>query len=322
MTSNDPGEAVVALCGGVGGAKLAQGLAAALDPPTLTIIVNTGDDFEHLGLTLCPDIDTVLYTLAGLHDKERGWGRANETWNFMTAVAEVGAETWFQLGDKDLATHLRRSDLLRSGKSLSEVTAMLATAFGVNHRIVPMADEAVRTIVNTDDGELPFQRYFVERCCEPRVNSIRFAGAGNAQVATGAADALNAAHRAIVICPSNPYLSVDPLLAVPGMADLLKNSDAPVIAVSPIVDGEAVKGPTAKIMRELGLAVNSLTIARHYQNLIDGLIIDGSDAALQPDIEALGIKVQVSATLMKNADDKLRLASETLQFAGSLGSDC
>lgn len=320
MSSRNSNPAVVALCGGVGGAKLAQGLAAVVEPTALTIIVNTGDDFEHLGLTICPDIDTVLYTLAGLNDKERGWGRANETWHCMAALDEAGGETWFQLGDKDLATHLYRSDALHNGKSLSEITADLATSFGLCTAIIPMSDNPVRTIVDTDEGKLPFQRYFVEHCCAPRVQSMSFAGANEARLAPEAEKALQAAKQAIVICPSNPWLSIDPLLAVPGMHELLQNSVAPVVAVSPIVDGAAVKGPTAKIMRELGLAVNSLTIAEHYRDLIDGLVIDSSDAGLQADIEAMGINVLVSDTLMKYDSDKQRLAAETLQFAQRLHS--
>jgi LPPG:FO 2-phospho-L-lactate transferase len=310
---------VLALCGGVGGAKLAFGLAAELAGADLTLAVNTGDDFEHLGLTVCPDIDTVLYTLAGLSDRERGWGLSGETWNFMTAVRRLGGEDWFQLGDQDLATHVERSRRLAAGESLSAVTAHLARALGLAPAIVPMSDQPVRTIVDTDQGELAFQHYFVRERCAPVVRAIRFEGAHQARPSAALADALARPDLgAIIICPSNPYLSVDPILAVPSVREALGRRTAPVVAVSPIIAGQALKGPAAKLMAELGVEPGVEAVARHYAGLIDGLVIDEADASHAPAIEALGVRALAKASVMRSDEDRRRLARETLAFAAGL----
>ncbi|MCE3290718.1 MAG: LPPG:Fo 2-phospho-L-lactate transferase [Caulobacter sp.] len=310
---------VLALCGGVGGAKLAFGLAAELAAVDLTLAVNTGDDFEHLGLTVCPDIDTVLYTLAALSDRERGWGLAGETWNFMAATRRLGGEDWFQLGDQDLATHVERSRRLAAGESLSAVTDHLARALGLKATIAPMSDQPVRTFVRTDEGELAFQHYFVRERCAPLVRGIRFEGAAQARPSAALAQALARPDlSAIVICPSNPYLSVDPILAVPGVYEALKHRTAPVVAVSPIIAGQALKGPAAKLMAELDVEPGAPAVARHYAGLIDGLVIDTADAERAPAVEALGVRAFVTASVMRDDDDRRRLARETLAFAAGL----
>jgi LPPG:FO 2-phospho-L-lactate transferase len=311
------GEArVVALCGGIGGAKLALGLYRVLAPGRLTVIVNSGDDFEHLGLNICPDLDTVLYTLAGLADPKRGWGRAAETWAFMAALGEIGGETWFQLGDRDLSMHVLCSEWLRAGKSLSSFADHVARQFGIAAQIVPMSDQPVHTIVETDEGALPFQHYFVRRHCEPVVRRIRYSGAEAATPPSGLADLIvDPGLRAIVICPSNPYLSVDPILAIPAIASALAVSQAPVIAVSPIIAGRAVKGPTTKIMNELGIAVTNEAIADHYRGLLDGLVIDVADRG---DKDRVDVPALVAHTLMNDLADRERLANDVLAFAAEL----
>lgn len=309
---------VAALCGGVGGAKLALGLYRVLGPDALTVIVNTGDDFNHLGLNVCPDLDTVLYTLSGLGDRERGWGRADESWTFMGALSQLGGEDWFQLGDRDLAIHILRTRWLGSGKPLSGFMSTMARRLGVSAGIVPMSDDPVYTMVDTSEGVLPFQRYFVGRRCEPAVREISFAGALDARPADEAAGALaSPGLEAIVICPSNPYLSVDPILAVPGIRALIGKASAPVIAVSPIIGGQAVKGPTAKIMAELGIESSSAAIARHYGDLIDGLVIDACDEA---EAATLPVAVEVAPTLMRDLADREMLARRVLDFACRLAS--
>ncbi len=306
---------VLALCGGIGGAKLALGLARALAPGELTVLVNTGDDFEHLGLRISPDIDTVLYTLGGVADPERGWGRADETWNFMSAVRQLGGETWFQLGDRDLAMHVARTKYLRAGGLLTDFVEQAARQLGIDARILPMTDEDVRTIVETDEGSLEFQRYFVEQRCQPTVRSLWFAGASRARVSATVHRAIFDATQAIVICPSNPYLSIEPILAVPGIRAALLEATAPIVAVSPIIGGAAVKGPTAKIMAELGTPVSNVSIAAHYHGLIDGLVIDSVDAG---DAAAIDEPVLATCTLMQDIDDRVRLAREVLAFAHTL----
>jgi LPPG:FO 2-phospho-L-lactate transferase len=306
---------VLALCGGVGGAKLALGLYRLLGE-NLTVVVNTGDDFEHLGLVISPDLDTVLYTLAGLADPQRGWGRAEETWHFMDALRALGGETWFALGDRDLATHVQRTEWLKAGKSLSDFAAHAARQFGIAARILAMSDNPVRTLVETDEGTLPFQHYFVRRRCEPVVRAIRFAGAPDAAPTPGLVDRIaGGAFAATVICPSNPYLSVDPILAVPGSAAALATARTPIIAVSPIIGGHAVKGPTAKIMAELGIAITNQSIASHYRGLIDGLVIDEADLA---DRERIDVPVLVTRTMMRDIADRERLAGEVIAFAENL----
>ena len=309
---------VVALCGGVGGAKLALGLSRVLEPGELTLIVNTGDDFEHLGLHISPDLDTVLYTLAGLADLERGWGRADESWNFMAALPELGGEGWFRIGDRDLAMHVLRTERLRAGERLSQFSATAARRLGIRARVVPMSDDPVRTVVDTSEGVLPFQRYFVERRCEPQVRGISFEGATAASPARDALAAITGpCLEAIVICPSNPYLSIDPILAVRGMREALQNATAPVVAVSPLIGAVAVKGPTTRIMADLGVDRSSAAIAAHYRGLINGLVIDESDAA---DAARLDVAVEAAPTLMRDLADRELLACRVLAFARRLAS--
>ena len=310
---------ILALAGGVGGAKLARGLADALDPDRLTVAVNTGDDFEHMGLPISPDLDTVMYTLAGRANPETGWGVAGETWSFIEAVGDLGGETWFRLGDRDLATHVLRRRMLDAGKTLSEATDALAAALGIRHRIVPMSDRAVRTVVETDEGTLPFQDYFVRRRCEPRVAAFRFDGIEAAAPSPGLAAVLSDRDlEAVVICPSNPYVSVAPILGIPAVAEFVDARRVPIVAVSPIVGGQAIKGPAAKMMVELGVETSALGIARHYGARIDGLVIDEVDAALAPDVEALGVAVRVAPTVMRSQEDSRALAWETLAFAAGM----
>lgn len=304
---------IIALAGGVGGAKLAHGLAAVLPPEELQVVVNTGDDFEHLGLHVCPDLDTVMYTLAGRANPETGWGLAGETWRFMEALQHLGGETWFRLGDQDLATHVHRSARLTAGDTLSQVTVQLCQSLGVSHPVAPMSDDAVRTLVRTAGGELGFQDYFVRRQCSPQILGLRYVGAAQARPSPALTRALRSSHlRAVVICPSNPYLSIAPLLALPGMREQLRQAGVPVIAVSPIVGGAALKGPAAKIMRELGLEASALEIARHYGPLIDACVLDHADAALAPAVDALGIAPLVTGTVMRSIPDRIQLAHEVL----------
>jgi LPPG:FO 2-phospho-L-lactate transferase len=309
------GRPVVALCGGIGGSKLALGLHRIV-AGQLTVIVNTGDDFEHLGLSVSPDVDTVLYTLAGLADPVRGWGRRDETWTFMAALAALGGETWFQLGDEDLATHIERTRRLRDGEPLSAIIADFACAWGIAARVLPMSDDKVRTMVETDVGVLPFQDFFVRRQCGPRVKAIRYDGAEAAVALPGALEAIgNADLAAIVLCPSNPWLSIDPLLAIPALRSAIMASPAPVIAVSPIVAGRAIKGPTAKIMAELGVEISAAGIARHYGRLIDGFIVDEADAGLASGIDC---PTHVTNTVMESLGDREQLALCCLEFAARL----
>jgi LPPG:FO 2-phospho-L-lactate transferase len=311
---------VVALSGGVGGAKLAAGLAAVLPPEELTVVCNTGDDFEPYGLYVCPDLDSVTYALAGLADEERGWGRAGESWAFMEALRGLGEEGWFSLGDRDLALHVWRTAELRAGKPLSAVTAAAARRLGVRHRILPMSDAPVRTRLRTDAGELEFQEYFVRRRAEPRVLGLHYAGSELADVPAGAAQWLDGSPpRAIVICPSNPFLSIDPILSLRRWRHWVRKCAAPVVAVSPIVGGRALKGCAAKMMAELGHEVSALGIARHYVESVDGLVIDEQDAALAPAIEALGIACRVAPTVMHTVEDRQALARATLAFDAQVG---
>ena len=307
----------VALCGGVGGAKLALGLSKLLAPDELTIIVNTGDDFEHIGLHVSPDIDTVLYTLSGLSNQELGWGLAGETWSFMAALERLGGPAWFRLGDHDLATHALRTERLRRGETLSAITDHLRRRLGIGPAIVPMSDDPVRTFVETDVGRLAFQSYFVERRCAPRVRSIEFVGAGAARPAPAAVAALGRPDLAgVIICPSNPWLSIDPLLAIPGLEAALRSSAVPRVAVTPLVAGQAIKGPTAKIMGELGLTLDVGSVVAHYQGLLDGFVLDQQDAALAP---TLGLPVRVAQTIMRTLDDRVDLARQSIDFCRTLG---
>ena len=307
---------ILALAGGVGGAKLAHGLAMQLPPEELFVVVNTGDDFVHLGMNISPDLDTVMYWMAGLNDATRGWGLAGETWNFMASLERLGGPTWFRLGDRDLATHVERTQRLSRGGRLSDVTAHLCERLHVRHRIAPMTDEYVHTIVHTSEGALEFQDYFVRRKCEPRVLHVEFQGVQHALPSPAFSAALTRDDlAAIVICPSNPLLSVEPILAIRGVRPRIEKHYAPVIAVSPIVGGYAIKGPAAKIFRELGLEPSALGIAQYYSCLVDGLVIDEIDAGLKRPIEALGLRVAVTNTIMKTSVDQARLANELMAFA-------
>jgi LPPG:FO 2-phospho-L-lactate transferase len=307
---------VVALSGGVGGAKLAHGLSLALPAEDLSIIVNTGDDFRHLGLHIAPDLDSVMYALAGLSDPVRGWGRRDETWTFMEALKGLSGESWFQLGDGDLAMHVERSWRLAQGAELSEVTAHLCRALGIAARVLPMSDDPVRTRVLTAEGWLDFQEYFVRRQCKPAVREFLFAGAETARAQPDALAALERRGlRAIIICPSNPFVSVGPILAVAGLRAAIRRSHAPVVAVTPIIGGKAIKGPAAKMMTELGLDVSGAAVARHYAGLIDGFVIDQADVFPEP---LPGVTFFSAATLMNSTDDRLRLAHAVLQAADML----
>jgi LPPG:FO 2-phospho-L-lactate transferase len=312
---------IVAFAGGVGGARLARGLIDVLVPDELIIAVNTGDDFEHLGLHISPDLDTVMYTLAGINDPVQGWGIAGETWSFMQALEQLGGETWFRLGDHDLATHIERTRLLRERETLSEITQRLCAKLGVRHRVVPMSDQAVRTIVHTSVGALAFQDYFVRRRAEPALTQVQFAGAEDAAMSPILRRAFdNPQLDAVIIAPSNPYLSIAPILAVPGMRAALEQRRCPAIAVSPIVAGHAIKGPAAKIMRELGVEASALTIAQFYRGLIDALVLDHADEDLRDPIEALGIRTIFTDTVMKDISLQTALAQTVVDLALSQSS--
>lgn len=308
---------IVALAGGVGGAKLAQGLYLALPPDTLTVIGNTADDMIHLGLRISPDLDTVMYTLAGMANTTTGWGIAGDSTRTFALLRRYGAEDWFLLGDLDLATHLRRTTLLAAGASLTAATASLTRALGVRAALLPMCDEPVGTIVETPTGPLGFQDYFVRRQHRDRVTGIRFAGIEAATLPGGVAAALDAAE-AIIFCPSNPFVSLGPILAVPGFRARLAAAPGPRVAVSPIIGGRALKGPADQMLAGLGHDVSTLGVARLYADLLDGLVIDEEDAALAPAIEALGLRTLVTRTIMGDDTDRQRLAAETLAFARSL----
>jgi LPPG:FO 2-phospho-L-lactate transferase len=304
---------ILALAGGVGGARLASGLARALPAGQLTVAVNVGDDFEHLGLAISPDLDTVMYTLAGLHNPEAGWGRAGETWNFMETLTRLGGESWFRLGDHDLAVHVERTRRLGEGEPLSAVTAALCGRLGIAHEVVPVSDDPLRTIVLTDTVELGFQDYFVRRRCEPVVRGFRYEGASQAGLSAPLARRLVAGTlEGVVLCPSNPWLSVAPMLAIPALRTFIESKQIPVVAVSPIVGGAALKGPAAKIMRELGLEPSALAVARHYGALVDGWLVDTQDAALAAPIAADGHAVEVADTVMASSERCREVAARAL----------
>ena len=308
---------VVALAGGVGGAKLADGLAQVLPTEELTIIVNTGDDFEHLGLYICPDLDTVCYTLAGIANPATGWGRQGETWGALETLGQLNGPTWFRLGDHDLGLHLERTRRKRAGQPLSQITDHICEALGVKTKVLPMSDEATPTWVDTDEGELPFQEYFVHRHCHPRVTGFRFQGIERARPAPGVLESLQAADL-VVICPSNPWVSVDPILAVPGMRKAVEAR--PVVAVSPIIGGQAVKGPAAKMYAELGIQPSALSVARHFGNLLTGFVLDRLDEGQADDIIQMDIHTLVTGILMKTPADRRRLGKEVVDFGSRLSA--
>jgi LPPG:FO 2-phospho-L-lactate transferase len=302
---------IVAFAGGVGGAKLAQGLAQILPPQDLTIVVNTGDDFEHLGLYICPDLDTVCYTLAGLANPETGWGLAGETWNTISNVEKLGGPAWFRLGDQDIATHLERTRRLKEGQPLSQITKEFCNAWGIGATVLPMTDAPVRTMVDSDEGELAFQEYFVHRQCQPRVKGFRFDGVEVAEPAPGVREAIESAD-AIIFCPSNPWVSIDPILNV------VKEVKKPVFAVSPIIGGKTVKGPAAKMYSELGIEPSAYAVANHYRTILHGFVLDNADVNMEKEIQELGFATLVTNTLMNELTDRARLANDVLNFIRSL----
>jgi LPPG:FO 2-phospho-L-lactate transferase len=312
---------VVAFAGGVGGAKLADGLARCLPPENLTIVVNTGDDFEHWGLRICPDLDTVCYTLAGLANPETGWGCLDETFNTLEAISRLGGADWFHVGDRDLATHIERTRRLREGQPLSQITRDFCQAWGIGPTILPMTDDPVATMVDTvEQGELSFQEYFVHQRCEPKVRGFRFDGIEKAQPAPGMLDAIRKAD-AVVFCPSNPWVSVDPILALAplippifGVRNGGTQGGRRVVAVSPIIGGQTVKGPAAKMFAELGIEPSALAVAKHYGESVTGFVLDTVDAALADEIQKLGIRPLVVPTLMKTLQDRQSLAQDVLNF--------
>ena len=312
----------IALAGGVGGAKLAHGLVHLLDPDDLLIVVNTGDDFTHLGHRICPDLDTVMYTLAGIANPETGWGIKDETWDYMDRIASKGGETWFRIGDRDLKTHEARTALLRDGQSLAQVMRTLATSLGVRHRIAPATNDPVSTVILSRGERIPFQDYFVRMACEPPISGVEFEGADTAEPVPDLVEAFSSeAVESVIICPSNPFVSIGPILAIPGLQSRIQSRDFPVVAVSPIIGGRSVKGPAGKMMEELGIPVSSTTVARCYQEVIDALVVDRRDRSEAAAIERLGQRVLVTDTLMSDDRDRKRLASEVLEFVENLFAD-
>jgi LPPG:FO 2-phospho-L-lactate transferase len=312
---------VVALSGGIGGAKLALGLARVLDPGDLVVAANIGDDFEHLGLSICPDLDTLLYTLAGLADPERGWGRRDETWTFMSALSALGGPTWFRLGDGDLALHVERTRRLAAGEPLSAIMDDLRRRLGVAVRLRPVSDDAVRTIVHTRDGRLEFQDYFVRRQCAPAVTRIEFDGAAAARAQPKLVAAIaDPRLRAVVICPSNPLISIEPMLAVKPFRDALRQCAAPIVAVSPIVGGRALKGPTTKMLAELRIGIDAMTAARRYGDLLDGYVIDTIDDAVRSGCD-VRCPVRAAPTVMTTLAEREHLARAVLDFADALAAE-
>jgi len=321
MTLNRPGNTprYAVLTGGVGGAKLVLGLTQILAAEQIDVIGNTGDDFVHLGLAISPDLDTLMYTLADEVNPETGWGRRDESWNFMEALGQLGGETWFRLGDRDLATHIERSGRIAAGEPLSNITRHLTRQMGIHVNIQPMSDQPVRTRVLTDTGPLEFQHYFVRERATPEVRGLDYAGAATARAAPGIKELLADPHlAAVIIAPSNPWLSIDPILAIAEIRGAVEKTPAPVVAVSPIVGAAAIKGPTAKIMRELGLEVSALSVARHYQDLLDGFILDQTDQSGAEELDGLGLQVACCDTIMKSLQDKERVAQAALDLARTI----
>jgi LPPG:FO 2-phospho-L-lactate transferase len=310
---------IVALAGGVGGAKLASGLSRVLQPDQLIVVVNIGDDFTHLGLHISPDLDTVSYTLAGINNKESGWGRAGDTWNFMAALRKLGGQSWFNLGDFDLAMHVERTRRLSGGEKLSAITLDFCKKLGVLHKVIPASDDRTSTMVESDQGWLPFQDYFVRLRCDPVVKGFRFDGIERARLAPGVLHALNDANLdAVVLCPSNPFVSIEPILSTGDMRERLARLPVPVIAVSPIIAGKAVKGPALKMMQELGHDASAFGVAKCYRDILDGFVIDNLDVGLVPQIEDLGMEVMTTNTMMSNTTDQEILAQRVLGFAARM----
>mgnify|MGYP001171634606 CR=1 FL=1 len=303
----------LALAGGVGGAKLASGLAQVLNPENLIIGVNTGDDFDHLGLRICPDLDTVMYTLAGIANPATGWGIQGETWNMMKALETMGGPAWFRLGDQDIATHIERTRLLKGGNSLSSITTKLSKKLGIKNQIMPVTNDRIETIVKTEEGNLAFQDYFVRRQCIPIVRGLKFKGASNATPSPKLRLAmLDQKIESVILCPSNPFLSIGPILAIPEIKAFLSRAEIPVWVVSPIIQGEALKGPAAKIMVELGMKASSLTVGLYYKDIATGIVLDKKDSSIASELENLGLKVFITETVMKSEWDRKRLAKEVV----------
>jgi LPPG:FO 2-phospho-L-lactate transferase len=302
---------IVALAGGVGGAKLADGLAQVLHPENLTIVVNTADDFTYLGLRISPDLDTVCYTLAGMANPETGWGRNNETWNVLSALKQMNLPDWFQIGDADIATHLARTSMMQQGKLLSQITREFCELWGIKVRVLPMSDDMVQTRVKTIVGDLAFQEYFVHRQCEPVVRGFKFEGAEIAKPALGVMDAIDQCD-AVIICPSNPWVSIDPILSVHSIRSAVDKHM--VVAVSPIIGNKTVKGPAAKMFSELGFEPSALEVAHHYGKLIDTMVIDKIDSNKVNNIQQLGIHCMVTNIMMKDSSDRGRLAREIIDY--------
>src|SRR6202044_437821 len=309
---------VVALSGGIGGAKLALGFSRIVESDDLIVVANVGDDFEHLGLHISPDADTLMYTLAGLDNTKLGWGRQDETCAFMETLSALGGEDWFRLGDRDLAVHVERTRRLQRGEALSAITADFCRRLGVGPRVLPATDDRLRTRLRTDEGWLDFQDYFVRLQCRPVVRELAFEGAEDARPHPELLEALRDERlRAVIICPSNPFISIEPILGASGMREALSACPAPVIAVSPIIGGRAVKGPTAKMMGELGMIPSAAAVAQRYGDLLDGYVVDVEDAE-----EAAGVtpKVTLAPTLMTNLAEREQLARVALEAADALGS--
>jgi LPPG:FO 2-phospho-L-lactate transferase len=310
----------LAITGGVGGAKLALGLCKILDGDELTLAVNTGDDFQHLGLHVSPDIDTLVYTLAGESNPDTGWGRRDESWQFMQALTALGGDSWFSLGDRDLAMNVERTHRLSKGQTLSQVTAAFAASFGIDHTILPMSDDPVSTRVYTKQGPMDFQHYFVRERCKPTVTGFDFKGCEQAQLNPDISLKLGSPDLAgVILCPSNPFVSIDPVLSLPGLRELLRSCPAPVVAVSPVVGGAAIKGPTVKMMQELSIPNTATAVAEYYCDFLNGFIIDREDSALKPGIEALGLATEVTNTVMVSLEDRVNLARTCLELIQKLG---
>ena len=308
------GEKIIALSGGVGGAKLCLGLHQICEPEELYFIANTGDDFLYLGFYISPDVDTLVYTLAGVNNTKTGWGRTDETWKTHNVLGELGADNWFKLGDKDLALHLYRSKALRNGEGLTSITQDIANRFHIKATVLPMSDHMIQTVIDTNKGLLSFQEYFVKQASKPKIKSISFKSNNPEPTAEVTETLMDPDLKGIIICPSNPYLSIDPILSIEKIRRSIAESKKPRVAVSPLINVQSVKGPTTKIMDELGLKTNVLTIAQHYKDYVDGIVIDTSDQGYIGQIESMGIHVKLSNIMMNNDDDKKRVAEDVINF--------
>jgi LPPG:FO 2-phospho-L-lactate transferase len=302
---------LVVLTGGTGGAKLVEGLSHEVDSAELAIICNTADDFLLHGLNISPDLDTIMYTLGGMSDSVKGWGIQDDTFRVLAQLEKLGAEAWFKLGDRDIATHVIRTQLLRAGLTLSEVTDRLRTQLGVKTRILPMSDDAIETRIETSEGEISFQEYFVKRRWQPAVKKVFYAGVEKSRPGRGVLAAIHDAAK-IVVCPSNPVTSIGPILAIPGVRNALTETKAPVVGVSPMIGESAISGPAHKLMVAQGMKPSALGVAKGYADFLDRFVIDREDGQLREKIEALGIKVAATSIVMNTLNDKCRVAREVL----------